>query len=101
MNRLHTINGKTEARESESQSVQDALRQAIEAPRHSVEADLTRLMAATLLQIHNALTKLDERVSQLHTQIETPAARKEWYSVAEASDRRAWETSIPSSATSQ
>jgi hypothetical protein len=43
-----------------------------------------QVIATMLFQIQQTLSKVDARVNQLHGGLEPFAARKEWYSIAEA-----------------
>jgi hypothetical protein len=52
--------------------------------RPSESVDETSLIVTILSQLQNTLAELDARVNLLNRQLEPVAARKEWYSIAEA-----------------
>jgi hypothetical protein len=69
---------------------QDTLRRVAEGstpsdkPIPTDEFDVQRVIAATLLQIQDTLSKLDARITELHSKVEPAAVPKEWYSIDEA-----------------
>jgi hypothetical protein len=96
MNRVNVLNDTHQSDQNghtQAEPIQDDLRQLTEVSPHSDtlkpagDPDLTRVIATILLQIQETLTALDDRVTQLHSQITPAAVPREWYSIADAAQQ--------------